>query len=1146
MAFVHLHTHSEYSLLDGAASIKNMVNKAARLGMPAVALTDHGSMYGVFQLFNACKNAGVKPIVGCEVYVAPRSRQQKEGKQDAANYHLILLAKNELGYKNLIKIVSLASMEGFYYRPRIDWDLLQKYHEGLICTSACTSGELAVLLIAGRYNEAKEKALKYRELFGEDYYFEVQNHGLPEQKKMVTELKKLSAELNIPIIATNDSHYVEDGEAALQDTLMCIQQGKILSDADRLKFTSDQLYFKSAEEMLRLFPENPEFLEKTLEIADKINFQFDTDARYLPKFDVPAGHSEESWLEELTWRGIKKRYGDNFSPEVKARVEMELAVIKPMGFSAYFLIVQDFINWAKNNGIPVGPGRGSAAGSIVAYSLNITTLDPLRYNLLFERFLNKERVSMPDIDVDFCIRRRGEVIDYVRNKYGDENVAQIITFGTMAARGVVRDVGRVMDIPLVEVDKIAKMIPATPGITLEQTFAENPEFKALYENNREIKELLDRALKLEGFARNTGTHAAGIVISGVPLMEIVPLSLNNKDNSIVTQYTMTEIERLGLLKMDFLGLRNLTMIDDCLKLIKKNIGITINIEEIDLHDVKTFNVFRQAETMGIFQCESAGMRAMIKKIQPSCFEDIIAILALYRPGPLNSGMVDQFIERKHGRVAITYDFADLEPYLKDTYGIILYQEQVMQIASVIGGFTMSQADELRRAMGKKQIDVMNAMRLDFVEGAVAKGHAKKASENIYDLCAKFAEYGFNKSHSAAYAVITYQTAWLKANYPLEFFAALLSSVAGNETKVMEYINECSRLGIEVLPPSVNESDNEFSAVNGAIRFGLSAVKNVGANAIEAIVTEREKSGLFRSFTDLCLRVDTSTINKKTVESLARSGALDFFGKRRAIIEGFANILDNVTRTKKEMANGQESLFGTDFVGGLTVSGEDNWPDVLEYSSEEKLKMEKELLGLYISDHPLKHIELDLSKVKHHRSVDLLETPEDTEVKLIGLLTQVNQIFTRSEKYMAVAKLEDLYGSIPVVCFPRSYNDLLDQQGKTIYKGNKEFMVNDLIVILEGKVNSNKRDERQVVISKITPVSRAIENQSLYIDVEAVEDDLTLNKLKDTLQMFRGSTPVILHTAAADIGIDSMYWVNPEVRLRKEIDTLIGSGRHWLG
>ncbi len=1146
MAFVHLHTHTEYSLLDGAASIKDLVNKAVRLGMPAVAITDHGSMYGAFQFYNACKHAGIKPIIGCEVYVAPRTRQQKEGKQDSANYHLILLAKNETGYKNLIKMVSLASIEGFYYRPRIDWGLLQEHREGLICTSACTGGEVAVLLIAGRYNEAKEVALKYRALFGDDYYFEVQDHGLPEQKKMITEIKKLGAELNIPIIATNDSHYIEHGEAALQDTLMCIQQGKVLSDTDRLKFLSDQVYFKSEEEMLRLFSENPEFLEQTLKIAEKIDLKFDTDARYLPKFDVPEGQTEESWLEELTWQGIKKRYGENFSPEVKARVEMELEVIKPMGFAAYFLIVQDFINWAKNNGIAVGPGRGSAAGSIVAYALNITTLDPLKYNLLFERFLNKERVSMPDIDVDFCIRRRGEVIDYVRKKYGDENVSQIITFGTMAARGVVRDVGRVMNIPLSEVDRIAKMIPATPGITLEQAFAENPELKALYDNNADTKELLDRAVKLEGFARNTGTHAAGVVISGVPLMEIVPLSLNTKDNSIVTQYTMTEIEKLGLLKMDFLGLRNLTMIDDCLNLIKKNRGISIDINDIELTDDNAFKVLRQGETVGIFQCESPGMRAMIKKIQPSCFEDIVAILALYRPGPLNSGMVDQFINRKHGKEKIVYSFAELEPYLKDTYGIILYQEQVMQIASVIGGFSLSQADELRRAMGKKKKEIMDKMRVDFVEGAVKNNFDQKKAEEIYDACAKFAEYGFNKSHSAAYAVVSYQTAWLKANYPLEFFAALLSSVAGNETKVMEYINECSRLGIEVLPPSVNESDNEFTAVNGAIRFGLSAIKNVGANAIEAIVKEREKSGLYRSFTDLCLRVDTSTINKKTVESLARGGALDCFGKRRAIIEGFANILDNVTRSKKEMANGQESLFGTDFVGGLTVSGEDNWPDVLEYTPDEKLKMEKELLGLYISDHPLKHIELDLTRFKHHRSTDVVALPEDTEVKLVGMLSQVNQIFTRSEKYMAVAKLEDLYGSVPVVCFPRSYDDVLDQQGKLIHKGNKEYLVNDLIVILEGKVNSNKRDERQVVISKVTPVARAIENQSFYIDVEAVEDDQTLKKLKSTLQMFRGSTPVILHTATADISIDSMYWVNPEVRLRKEIDTLIGSGRHWLG
>lgn len=1130
MSFVHLHTHTEYSLLDGASPIKKLIERAKALNMSSLAITDHGYMYGAVNFYKECKAQGIKPIIGCETYVAPRSRHNKDGKQDAVNYHLILLAKNETGYRNLIKLVSLASLEGFYYRPRIDWEILEKYHEGLICLSACVAGQVAVMILENRYHEAREIAQKYKALFGEDYYLEIQDHGLSEQRIVNAAILKLSNELNIPVVATNDVHYVNYGEAQLQDTLMCISQGKILGDADRLKFLSDQMYLKSAEEMLSTFPGGEVYLQNTVAVAEKINYDFDFSKTYLPDFQVPSGETVDSYLEKLTWEGIAKNYGENFGPAIKQRTEYELGVIKKMGFSAYFLIVSDFINWAKNNGIAVGPGRGSAAGSIVSYALKITELDPIRYNLLFERFLNPERISMPDIDIDFCIRRRNEVIDYVRNKYGQDNVSQIITFGTMAARGVVRDVGRVMNIPLPEVDKVAKMIPAAPDMTIERALTENPELRTLYESNRAVKEHIDRSIQLEGYSRNTGMHAAGVVISGLPLMEIVPLKLS--EGAIVTQYVMTELEELGLLKMDFLGLRNLTMINDCLELIRKNRGIEVKIDSIPLDDPKTFEIFRRGDTIGVFQCESRGMRGMIKRIQPTTFEDIIAILALYRPGPLNSGMVDQFIERKHGRVKVTYDFAELEPYLKGTYGIILYQEQVMQIASVIGGFTMSQADALRKAMGKKKKDIMAKMREDFVQGAIKKGHQKKAAEKIYDTCAEFAEYGFNKSHSAAYAVISYQTAWLKANYPLEFFAALLSSVAGNTDKIIEYIAECSRIGIEVLPPSVNESDMEFTAINACIRFGLSAIKNLGANTIEALVAERNKNGVFKTFADLCSRIDVKALNKRTLEAMAKSGALDCFGRRRAVVENFQTVFDRVVRTKKEMANGQVSLFaGTQ--EDTNVVFKDDWPDVVEYLPEEKLRMEREFLGLYISDHPLRHVDIDFDSYDGEFTTDLPEKKEGTNVRLIGMFHQVRKILTKSEKFMAVGQLEDLRGTVPLVCFPRNYEEC------------KDHFVEDMLATVQGTVSTN-RDELQVVVTSVKPLTIAKNTQALHIDLDLVQDNSVLQDIKETLKMFRGSTPVVIHTARANINVHSDFWVRPEKELSDKINVLIGAGKHWLG
>ncbi|MDR2431569.1 MAG: DNA polymerase III subunit alpha [Candidatus Margulisbacteria bacterium] len=1134
MSFVHLHTHTEYSLLDGASKVKDIVNKAREYGFPAAAITDHGMMHGVYAFYKECAatKGAVNPILGCEVYCAPRSRHKKEGKQDMANYHLILLVKNQTGYKNLIRMVSLASIEGFYNRPRIDWELLEKHRDGLICLSACVAGQVPELILENRYPEAKELAQKFQNLFGADYYIEVQDHGLPEQKKALEGLRRLAAELNIPIAATNDSHYTNSDEAQVQDTLMCVAQNKTLSDTNRLKFLSDQVYYKNLEEMRAVFPDNPEYLENTLRIAEKIDYadvaKLFKKRNYVPEFPVPKGQTEESCLRELVEQGIKKRYGENISAAIKERYEYELGVIAKTGFCGYFLIVSDFIRWAKQNDIAVGPGRGSAAGSIVSYALDITTLDPLKYNLLFERFLNPERISMPDIDIDFCIRRRGEVIDYVRQKYGAGNVAQIVTFGTMAARGVVRDVGRVMNIPLQEVDRLAKMIPVAPDMTLAKALAENPELKAAYENNPHIREHLSRAMKLEGLSRNTGMHAAGVVISAVPLIEIIPLL--NTDGNILTQFTMTEIEEMGLLKMDFLGLRNLTMINDCLDFIQKNHGARPDLEKIPQDDHKTFELFRLGETSGIFQCESKGMRAMIKRIQPTRFEDIIAVLALYRPGPLNSGMVDSFIRRKHGKEKIQYDFAELEPYLSDTYGLIVYQEQVMQIATVIGGFTMSQADTLRKAMGKKKKDIMQKMREDFVRGAVAKNFQKKAAENIYDLCAQFAEYGFNKSHAAAYAVISYRTAWLKANYPLEFMAALLSSVGGDEDKTIEYINECSRIGISVLPPSVNESDNDFTPINGAVRFGLKAVKNFGESAAEAIVQTRAAGGVFVSFTDMCARLDTKILNKKSIEALIYAGALDSFGKRRAIFEGYAAIVEKVARQKKEMASGQEALFGS-LSFDLLKTGADVWPETPEYLPAEKLRMEKETLGIFVSDHPLKHLG-ELKNLSETTTTEIREKPLDNEVKIVGILKKVRKILTRTNKYMAVAELEDLEGNIPLVCFPRDFEKC------------QENFNNDIIALISGKTGAS-RDEHQIVVSEVQPLDIAEQKQAFYIDLEAVEDKNTLEELKNVIKLFRGGTPVVLHTLNADISLDADLWITPAPEFKQRVDALIGGGRSWM-
>ncbi|MDR1452714.1 MAG: DNA polymerase III subunit alpha [Candidatus Margulisbacteria bacterium] len=1139
MSFVHLHTHTEYSLLDGASRIEDIVTRAKTYGFPAAAITDHGTMHGVYLFWKECKKQGVKPIIGCETYVAARSLHQKETKLDAANYHLILLVKNETGYRNLIKMVSLASIDGFYYRPRIDWDLLEKYHSGLICLSACIAGEVPEMLLNNRYSEALEAARRYKNLFGDDYYLETQNHGMPEQKQALAGLQQIAQELNIPIVATNDSHFTDNGDALIQDILLCVSQNKLLTDSDRLK-AHPETYYKNLAEMQELFPAHPEYLENTLRIAEKIDFDFDNKTQHIPKFAVPEGYDEASYLRKLVEEGIRRRYGENFSEEIKQRYEHELEVITKTGFCGYFLIVSDFIKWAKEQDIIIGPGRGSAAGSIVSYALDITTLDPLKYKLLFERFLTDQRINMPDIDIDICIRRRGEVIDYIRQKYGLDRVAQIATFSKLAAKAAVKDVGRVSSVPLAEVNKISKMFSKKPGVTIDDTLRRsddpkkqdfhNKDLGKLYNDNPAVRKHLDMARRAEGFSRGTGMHAAGVVISALPLTEIVPL-YKDKDGAILTQYAKDDIDELGLLKMDLLGLRNLTMINDCLDLIAKNHGVRPGIENIPLDDPKVFAVFQKGDTAGIFQCEELHMTSMIQRLQPTTIEDIIALEAMDRPGPMQ--FVDSFIRRKHGQEDVSYYKFDqqLKPYLQETYGLIIYQEQVMQIAQEIGGFSLSEADTLRKAMGKKKQAIMDKMREKFIAGALAKGFAKKDAENIYDICAGFAEYGFNKSHSAAYSIVSYRTAWLKAYYPVEFMAALLSSIDSQKT-IAEYINACAEMGIAVLPPDINESDINFTPVKGTIRFGLSAIKNFGAAAAEAIVKERARNGVFASFTDLCARVDSKILNKRSIEALIYAGALDTFGQRRAMLEGYAKILTHVINQKNNQASGQFSLFGApDF-----KNSPDNWPLVPEYLPAEKLRLEKDALGVYVSDHPLKHI----GELKHFGCLTIQEAgkkPLDSEVKILGILKNITPKRTKKGDAMASGELEDLTGSLELVCFPRAYADLQD------------IFTDDTIVTINGTLLQGRDEESfQLSVRDAQPVKTAgAQNPShdFYINIEAVQNKSTMAELKSVIKMFRGGTPVILQDGRKNLRLPADFCIDPNTDFKQKVDAIVGSGNSWI-
>ncbi|NMA67320.1 MAG: DNA polymerase III subunit alpha [Clostridiaceae bacterium] len=1073
--FVHLHLHTEYSLLDGACRIQPLVKRAKELNMHSLAITDHGVMYGVIDFYKACKKEGIKPILGCEVYTSQRTIRDRDPKLDSDQGHLVLLAKNNKGYQNLMKLVSISFTDGFYYKPRIDYDILEQYHEGIIALSSCLAGDIPQRLLNRDYNGAKELALRIDNIMGQgNFYLEIQYNDIPEQKIVNEEIVRISKETGIPLIATNDVHFINREDAKAQEILICIQTGKTLDDPNRLRFESDEVYLKSTEEMWEHFKAWPEALENSVRVADQCNVEIEFGHLHLPRFDVPEGKQPFDYLREQCLKGFKNLYGNN--EELLERLEYELTVINNMGYVDYFLIVWDFIKYARDNQIMVGPGRGSAAGSMVSYCLGITKVDPIRYNLLFERFLNPERISMPDIDIDFCYERRQEVIDYVINKYGEDRVAQIITFGTMAARAAVRDVGRVLGIPYNEVDRVAKLIPMTQGhhITIENAIQISPELKTLYNSDPRIKELLDTAKSLEGMPRHASTHAAGVVISSEPITNFVPLYRN--DELISTQFPMTTLEELGMLKMDFLGLRTITVIKDTIELVKASQGIHIDIEKINYDDKAVYEMIGKGETAGIFQLESRGMTSFMKELQPSNLEDIIAGISLYRPGPMDQ--IPRYIQNKKNPDKISYVTPHLEPILNVTYGCMVYQEQVMQIFRDLAGYSLGRSDLVRRAMSKKKKDVMDAERQNFIygscddnsnvliPGAIRNGVSEHAANEIFDEMMDFASYAFNKSHAAAYAYVGYQTAWLKYHYPVEFMAALINSYMGSLSKVSQYVMECRKMGIKVLPPDINESIGTFSVKNNAIRFGLSAIKHVGANIVNNIIKEREINGPFKSFIDFCERLEGKDLNKRTVENLIKSGAFDLFGIYRSrLIANFERILDRISQKRKTLISGQMSLF--DMVSddsAITI----DWPDMEEYDYKNLLAMEKETMGLYISGHPLNEYQEIIKKMVNIFSYDF-ELPEDEQggdirledgqfARIAGIIADIKTISTKNNRMMAFIMIEDLYGQMEIIVFPK------------IYENHSHILSQDNLVIVEGNISVREDESPKILANKITPLA----------------------------------------------------------------------------
>ncbi len=1121
MQYVPLHLHTENSLLDGAIRIKELCKFAKENDMPAVAITDHGNMYGAIQMYEEAKSAGIKPLIGCEFYVYDGDITEKNPAKTHP-WHLVLIAKDQTGYKNLVKLVSTAKCKGMYYKPRINHELIEKHHEGLICLSACVQGEVAQGFIQGNKEASYEAAKFYKGLFGEDYYIELQDHGLEKQKMSNPGLIQLAKDLDIKMVITNDSHYLRKEDADWHDTLLCIQTNALKESQDRFRFPNDEFYVKTPEQLRDSFKWMEadmfeECIKNTVEVADKCHLIIEMGKYHIPYFELPPNFTSESYLEYLTLEGIKKRYGA-LRPDLKERMDYELGVINKMGFAEYFLIVSDFIHYAKRNDIPVGPGRGSAAGSLVSYALEITDLDPIAHNLLFERFLNPERVSMPDVDIDFCVERRGEVIDYVTKKYGADKVCQIVTFGTLAARNAMKSVARVYDIPFAQSNQWAQLIPAEPKIKIDDALKDGMELKKLYDTDPTVKKLVDMAKAIEGLKNNTGMHAAGVIISKMPLEDIVPVE-PSKEGLIVTEYTMIEDEHIGLLKMDFLGLRNLTIIHNALKMVEKRTGEKVDINNIPLDDEATFELLQKGDTDGVFQLESAGMKKLVKDLKPSVFEDLGALVALFRPGPLNSGMVDDFVQRKHGRQKIEYAHPDLEPILKDTYGTIVYQEQIMQIFQTLADYSLGQADNVRRMMGKKQLDKMAEQKGLFVQNTASHGMSQKDAEKLFEQIEQFAAYCFNRSHSAAYAFVAYQTAYLKAHYPVEYMSALLSSVSSDQEKTQLYIGECQKMGIKVLAPDVNKSNAKFTPDGDNIRFGLASIKNVGEGVIELIEKEREtQEGEFKSLYDFCTRIDYKSYNTRTLESLIKSGAFSNIEKsRKQLIENLEPLIASAKRQSEAKSLGQASLFagmttstGVD-LDTYTLTGSDE-----EFDDKQVQAFEKEYLGFYVTSHPLSSIIDKLPFLTTHNIAELKDMPNDKPVTICGLLTQVRQIPTKKDptKFLKAGIIEDLTGKVEFVAFHKTlinYNSFIESEKK---------------VILSGKVQKRDEDQYNIIVDSVKPV----DNSSIV--TISLKDEMKFEELvglKDVLAHFKGGDPLVMSVKEPDgkdarILCDSHFWV----------------------
>ncbi len=1136
--YIHLHNHSHYSLLDGACKLDDFVNEAVKNEMPALALTDHGCMFGAIEFYKLARKSGIKPIVGVEGYMAPGSRKERKYAQGAATqFHIVLLAKNYTGYQNLMRLVSIGYLEGFYYRPRMDKEVLKAHSEGIVAMSACLQGEVAYHFLKQGYDAAKKVALEYREIFGDDYYLEVQNHGIHEEDLAREGVAELSKDLSIPLVVTNDIHYLKQDHYLPHDCLICLQTGKDRDDPKRLKYTTDQIYFKNQAEMAAAFPDYADALARTAEVAEKCNLEIDFNVTHLPVYEIPSEDDSrdlDEYLEKITYQGARQRFGE-ISDEVDERLKHELNIIKEMGYSGYFLIVMDFISHAKSQHIPVGPGRGSAAGSLVSYCLEITNINPLEYNLIFERFLNPERVTMPDIDIDFCYERREEIIQYVKDKYGEKNVTQIITFGTMAARAVIRDVGRVLKVSYGEVDRIAKMIPPNPGMTLTKAMKKVPELGQLAEQDEVHRQLIEYSTVLEGLARHASTHAAGVVITPSDLTDYTPL-YKSSQGDVTTQYDMVRLEEIGVLKMDFLGLRTLTVIQKAVDALAER-GVQIDKDEIPLDDPETYELFSKGETVGIFQFESSGMRDHLRKLKPSVFEDLIAMNALYRPGPMD--WIDDFVARRHGRQKIDYLHPLLEPILKETYGIIVYQEQVMRIASALGGFSMGKADLLRRAMGKKKAELMAEQRALFIEGCAEKQVPKKLGNEIFDMMDKFAGYGFVKPHATCYAQVAFQTAYLKRHYPAEFMASAITSEMGTTTRVVVLIEECKRMGIKVNPPDVNESLKNFKVEDKAIRFGLGAIKNVGAGAIECIVKARQSDGPFSNLFEFCERVESRQANKKVLESLIRSGAMDSLeGHRAQKLQALETAISYGQSAQADKMKGQTSIFDSPEENG--VSQYPVLPVATPWKESEQLALEKEMLGFYVSGHPLnKHA----NEVKSFSSANLEainEVKDGAHVRVCGIVTEFKSIFDRKNKPMAFVTIEDFHGSVELIVF------------SSVFEAARDALQVDAMVVVSGRVGRREEEATKILCEEVIPLKQAWEklgkNLHLNMDVVGLDDPL-LNEISEVLISHPGECNLFIRLSTDDdqkkmIRSKKMK-VRPSAEMLSRLRELLGQDNVWM-